>query len=93
MRLYVAGLVLSLCAATDAVGACLGVNRLTEKSQAVQEVFRTSFSHPRRFFAEATHDRGTGRPLIIYYSRYASAPGTSRASSAIRMLPSQWAQG
>jgi hypothetical protein len=75
MRRCLAALVLSLCAATDASGACLGVNSLTGKSQAVQELYRTSTSHPRRFFAEATHDRATGRPVIVYYSRYASAPG------------------
>ena len=75
MRLCLAALVLSLCAVTEVAAACLGVNKITGKSQAVQEIYRTSFSHPRRFCAEATHDRTTGRPQIIYYSRYASAPG------------------
>jgi hypothetical protein len=75
MRLCLLALVLSFYVATDAAGACLGVNSLTGKSQAAQEIYRTNFSHPRRFFAEATHDRATGRPLIIYYSRYARAPG------------------
>jgi hypothetical protein len=75
MRLYAIALVLSLCAATQAAGACLGVNKLTGQSQAVQEIFRTGTGHPRRFFAEATYDRATGRPQIIYYSRYANAPG------------------
>lgn len=75
MRLCAVALVLSLCAVTQAAGACLGVNNHTGQSQAVQEIFRTGVSHPRRFFAEATYDRATGRPQIIYYSRYASAPG------------------
>ena len=44
------------------------------KSQAVQEIYRTGINHPRRFFAEATSDRATGRPQIIYYARYANAP-------------------
>ena len=75
MRLCVAALVLSLFAATQAAGACLGTNKLTGKSQAVQEIYRNGTSHPRRFFAEATSDRATGRPQIIYYARYANAPG------------------
>jgi hypothetical protein len=74
--LCLAALALTFCIATDtATGACLGVNKLTGQSQAVQEILRTGVSHPRRFFAEATHDRTTGRPQIIYYSRYAKAPG------------------
>ncbi|MGH6826144.1 hypothetical protein [Methyloceanibacter sp.] len=56
-----------------AAAACLGVNSKTGERQSVQEIYRTGVSHPRHFFAEAAHDRG-GRPLIIYYSRYASAP-------------------
>jgi hypothetical protein len=75
MRLCLAILVLSLCAATDsALAACVGTNKLTGKSQAVQEIYRTGTSHPRRYFAEATSDRATGRPQIIYYARYANAP-------------------
>jgi hypothetical protein len=75
MRLCLALVLLPCLAADAAVAACTGANRLTGKSQAVQEIFRTGTSHPRRFFAEATHDRATGRPQIIYYSRYANAPG------------------
>jgi hypothetical protein len=76
MRLGFVLLALSLCVAADvAVAACTGTNRVTGKSQAVQEIYRTGTSHPRRFFAEATHDRATGRPQIIYYARYASVPG------------------
>jgi hypothetical protein len=74
MRLCFAVLV-SLCAyTTAAAAACVGVNSHTGQSQSAQEVFRTGTSHPRRFFAEATHDRATGRPQIIYYSRYGTAP-------------------
>jgi len=54
--------------------ACTGVNRQTGQRQTVQEIYRTSTNHPRRFFAEATHDRATERPQIIYYGRYATAP-------------------
>jgi hypothetical protein len=75
MRLCLLALALSFCAATGAAAACAGVNKLTGKSQAVQEIYRTGTSHPRRFFAEATYDRASGRPQIVYYSRYASAPG------------------
>jgi hypothetical protein len=57
-----------------AAAGCLGVNSRTGQRQSVQEIYRTGVSHPRRFFAESTHDR-SGRPQIIYYSRYASAPG------------------
>ncbi len=47
-------------------------------------------SHPRRFFAEATHDGATGRPQIIYYSRYGTAPGYFKSFiRESRMLPSQ----
>ena len=75
MRLCLAASILSLCACTPAVaGACLGVNSQTGQSQSVLEVYRTGTSHPRRFFAEATHDRATGRPQIVYYSRYGTAP-------------------
>lgn len=76
MRLCLVLLALCICAATDsAVAACVGVNELTGKSQAVQEIYRTGKAHPRRYFAEATYDRATGRPQIIYYSRYVNAPG------------------
>jgi hypothetical protein len=75
MRLCLAALFISLCACTPAAaGACLGVNSQTGQSQSVQELYRTAVSHPRRFFAESTHDGATGRPLIIYYRRYSTAP-------------------
>jgi hypothetical protein len=76
MRLCLVLWALSFCVAADvAVAACTGKNRLTGKSQSVQEIYRTGTSHPRRYFAEATYDRASGRPQIIYYSRYANAPG------------------
>ncbi|MGB2930781.1 MAG: hypothetical protein WBB88_00225 [Methyloceanibacter sp.] len=75
MRLLVVSLAISLSAITQvAAGACLGTNSQSGKRQSVQEVYRTGVNHPRRFFAEATHDRATGRPQIIYYRRYSSAP-------------------
>jgi hypothetical protein len=75
MRLCLASLALALCAATPAAaGGCIGVNSQSGKRQSVQETYRTGVSHPRRFFAEATHDRVTGRPQIIYYRRYSTAP-------------------
>ena len=75
MRSCFPALLLVLFASTPAVaGACVGVNSRTGQSQTVQEVYRTGISHPRRFFAEATHDRASGRPQIIYYGRYANAP-------------------
>lgn len=63
-----------LAYAPEASAACVGVNSKTGQRQSVAEIYRTGVSHPRRFFAEATHDR-SGRPLIIYYRRYATAPG------------------
>jgi hypothetical protein len=75
MRLCVAALLLSLLACTEAAaGACVGVNSQTGQRQSVSELYRTGTSHPRRYFAEATHDRASGRPLIIYYGRYGAAP-------------------
>jgi hypothetical protein len=75
MRLCLVSLALLLCAATPAAaGGCVGVNSHSGKRQSVQETYRTGISHPRRFFAESTHDRASGRPQIIYYRRYSSAP-------------------
>ncbi|MGH6737353.1 MAG: hypothetical protein ACRECX_14950 [Methyloceanibacter sp.] len=76
MRSCVAILAIILVAAAPvAAAACTGTNIKTKQRQTVQEIYRTGVSHPRRFIAEATHDPKTGRPVIIYYSRYASAPG------------------
>lgn len=66
---------MTLLASEPVVAACIGTNSKTKQRQAVQEVYRTSVSHPRRYIAEASHDPATGRPRIIYYRRYASVPG------------------
>lgn len=60
-------------ACAPAVAACYGTNSKTKKRQAVQEIYRAS-SHPKRYFAQATHNAKTGRPRIIYYRRYSTAP-------------------
>jgi hypothetical protein len=57
-----------------AAGVYVGVNSHSGKRQSVQEIYRTGVSHPRRFFAESIHDRVTGRPQIVYYRRYSTAP-------------------
>jgi hypothetical protein len=68
-------LIVSLWACMPAAaGACVGVNSQTGQSQSVQELYRTSVSHPKRYFAEATHDRASGQPQIVYYRRYSTAP-------------------
>jgi len=58
-----------------AASACTGKNNKTKQRQSVQHIYRTNVSHPNRHIAEATHDPRTGRPVIIYYRRYAKAPG------------------
>jgi hypothetical protein len=45
-----------------------------QKHHAIHEIYRTGVSHPKRYFAETMRDR-TGRPVIVYYHRYSSAPG------------------
>lgn len=76
LRLFTLTLAVALLASTQpATAACYGVNSKTGQRQSVQQVYRTKVSHPRRFFAESTHHRGSGRPLIVYYRRYATAPG------------------
>jgi hypothetical protein len=60
-------------APTVATAACYGTNSKTKQRQAVQEIYRSS-NHPKRYFAESTHDSRTGRPQIIYYGRYGAAP-------------------
>jgi len=59
-------------ACAPAVAACYGTNIKTKQRQAVHEIYRGT--HPKRYFAQATHDPRTGRPLTIYYSRYSAAP-------------------
>lgn len=64
-----------VCALTcaPATAACYGTNSKTKQRQAVHEIYRGS-SHPKRYFALATHDPRTGQPQIIYYRRYSTAP-------------------
>jgi len=66
--------VVSLLVGATAVSACTGVNSKTKQRQSVQQVYRTNVSHPRRHFAESRHDPASGRPITIYYRRYAQAP-------------------
>jgi len=75
MRLCMAilAVILFAYAPTVARAACYGTNSKTKQRQAVQEIHRSS-SHPKRYFAESTHDPRTGRPQIIYYARYSAAP-------------------
>ena len=68
-------LVFVLASWPEAAEACTGVNFHTGKPQSVRQIYKTRVNHPGRYFAEATHDRKSGRPLIIYYRRYATAPG------------------
>lgn len=77
--LAVLGAAASLFLLPIAAEACTGVNFKTGRPQSVRVIYKTKVSHPDRFFAEATHDRKSGRPLIIYYRRYATAPGFFRS--------------
>jgi hypothetical protein len=90
MRRCVAILAVILFAAAPvAASACTGVNSKTKQHQTVQEICRSS-SHPKRYFAEATHDPKTGRPVIIYYRRYATRAGLlQELRQSPRMLPSR----
>jgi len=57
VRIWVATLALSLLAyAPITAAACTGVNSKTGKRESVQQIYRTNMSHPRRYFAEATHE-------------------------------------
>lgn len=58
-----------------AADACTGQNIKTKQRQTVQHIYKTNVSHPNRHFAEARHDPRTGRPVVVYYRRYARAPG------------------
>ena len=64
---------LAFVVCAPAMAACYGTNSKTKQRQAVQEIYRAS-SHPKRYFAQATHDARTGRPQIFYYRRYSTAP-------------------
>jgi len=74
---FAVAIVFVVSLASDAAAGCRGVNLKTRKIQSVQELY-SSRSHPGRYFAEATFRRGSGRPLIIYYRRFRSAPGFYR---------------
>lgn len=75
MRLWLTILAAILFTSAPAVAACYGTNSKTKQRQSVHEIYRTGVSHPKRYFAEARHDPKTGRPVIVYYRRYGTAPG------------------
>jgi len=79
MKFLLMGLALWLASFAPAVAACTGLNSRSGQAQSVREIYRTGYSHPGRFIAEATHDPRSGRPLIIYYRRYRSLPGYYRS--------------
>lgn len=64
MRLCVTILAILLLASAPAAAACYGTNNKTNQRQTVHETYKSS-SHPKCYFAQATHDPKTGRPLII----------------------------
>jgi len=64
----------SLLFGAPAAATCIGINSKTKQRQSVQQIYRTNISHPRGHFAESTHDPASGRPVTIYYRRYAQAP-------------------
>jgi hypothetical protein len=74
LPVFLASLAMLLCAFGPVAAAYRGAKGKTGKHQAIHEVYRIGVNHPRRFFAESTHDR-SGRPTIIYYRRYSTAPG------------------
>ncbi len=73
-KLLTAAATALLVCAPDA-SACTGTNAKTKQRQTVQHIYRTNVSHPNRHFAEARHDPTSGRPVVVYYRRYARAPG------------------
>ncbi len=73
------GVIALACLWPAAAQGCTGVNFKTGRPQSVRVIYKTKVSHPDRYFAEATHDPKSGRPLIIYYRRYATAPGIFRS--------------
>ena len=75
MQKILAGAAIAFLVYAPAAAACTGTNSKTKQRQSVQQIYRTNVSHPNRHFAEASHDPKTGRPVIIYYRRYAKAPG------------------
>jgi hypothetical protein len=68
LAVFLASLAILLCAFRPVAAAYRAGHH------AIHEIYRTGVNHPRRYFAETTHDR-SGRPTIIYYRRYSAAPG------------------
>jgi len=79
MRVALLFLALFLSAPPPMSAACTGVNISTGRAQSVRAIYRTRVNHAGHYIAEATHDRKSGRPLIIYYRRYNGLPATYRA--------------
>jgi hypothetical protein len=77
-RVCLVSVVIFLCAFAPVAAAYRVTKSKAEKHHAVHEIYRTGVSHPRRYFAESTHDR-SGRPVIVYYRRYSTAPGYFKA--------------
>ena len=74
LAVFLAASLMSLGAFEQVAAAQRGAKHKTAKHHAVHEVYRTSVSHPLRYFAETKRDR-SGRPTIVYYRRYTTAPG------------------
>lgn len=71
---FLASLAILLCTFEELAAASRSAKSQASKHRSHREVYRTGTNHPRRYFAETTRDR-SGRPTIIYYRRYGSAPG------------------
>jgi hypothetical protein len=74
LAVFLAASLLSLGALEQVAAAQRGAKHKSAKRHSVHEVYRTGVSHPLRYFAEVRHDR-SGRATIVYYRRYATAPG------------------
>jgi hypothetical protein len=71
---FLTSLALLLCAVGSGAAAYRSAKSNAGKHQAIHEVYRTGVNHPQRYFAESTRD-SSGRPTIVYYRRYSTAPG------------------
>ena len=74
LAVFLASLAISLCTFGEVAAANRGTKTQAAKHRTVREVYRTGVNYPRRYFAETARDR-SGRPTIIYYRRYSTAPG------------------
>lgn len=74
LAICLAFLAISLCASGDVAAAKRGAKTEAAKHRSAREVYRTGVNHPKKYFAETTRD-GSGRPTIVYYRRYGTAPG------------------